>query len=76
MQFRLRALGFKIEDETGHFGPHTASVVHEFQQQRAILVDGIVGPQTWAALVEASWVLGDRVLYLKHPHMRGDDIAT
>ena len=41
-----------------------------------MLVDGIVGHQTWSQLVEASWRLGDRTLYLKNPYMRGDDIAT
>ncbi len=41
-----------------------------------MLVDGIVGPQTWSALVEASWRLGDRTLYLKHPPMRGDDVLA
>jgi N-acetylmuramoyl-L-alanine amidase len=76
VQFRLRALGFAIEDETGFFGDTTEAAVRTFQQRRAILVDGIVGAATWSALVEASWVLGDRVLYLKHPHMRGDDIST
>jgi N-acetylmuramoyl-L-alanine amidase len=76
VQFRLRGLGLSIEDEPGSFGSSTEAAVRTFQQQRAILVDGIVGPQTWNALVEASWVLGDRVLYLKHPHMRGDDVST
>lgn len=76
VQFRLRDLGFGIEDETGHFGHSTKAAVSAFQQRRSILVDGIVGPQTWNALVEASWRLGDRTLYLKHPHMRGDDVAS
>ena len=75
VQFRLRALGFTIEDEPGYFADSTAAAVRAFQQRRAILVDGIVGPQTWNALVEASWVLGDRVIYLQHPPMRGDDVA-
>ena len=30
---------------------------------------------TWKALVEASWRLGDRHLYLRAPHLRGDDVA-
>lgn len=31
---------------------------------------------TWAALVEASWELGDRHLYVRTPpYMRGDDVA-
>lgn len=76
VQARLRALGYKIEDDTGHFGSGTTAAVRTFQQDRSVLVDGIVGPDTWGQIVEASWLLGDRDLYLKHPHMRGDDIAT
>lgn len=30
---------------------------------------------TWTALVEASWELGDRALYLRSPNLRGDDVA-
>lgn len=30
---------------------------------------------TWLALVEASWSLGDRSLYLTSPNLRGDDVA-
>ena len=30
---------------------------------------------TWQALVEASWNLGDRTLYLRSPNLRGDDVA-
>lgn len=76
MQSRLRALGFRIEDENGVFGPSTHVAVRAFQQGRAILVDGIVGPQTWQHLVESSWRLGDRTLYLRFPPTRGDDVAT
>ena len=76
VQSRLRALGYKIEDEAGSFGAATVAAVRAFQQDRGILVDGIVGPHTWGQIVEASWYLGDRDLYLKHPMMRGDDVAA
>lgn len=75
IQARLRGLGLAIDDEPGRFGASTQRAVMAFQQRRFLLVDGIVGPQTWQALVEASWRLGDRILYLKHPFMRGDDVA-
>ncbi len=75
VQARLRSLGIEIDDETGVFGRATHQAVCRFQQQRDILVDGIVGPQTWSELVEASWRLGDRALYLRHPPMRGDDVS-
>lgn len=76
VQARLRALGYKVEDEAGTFGSSTTAAVRAFQQNRGILVDGIVGPHTWSEIVEASWYLGDRDLYLKHPPMRGDDVKS
>ena len=76
VQTRLGMLGIDVDDEHGTFGPGTRRAVRLFQQQRGILTDGVVGPNTWSELVEAGWRLGDRVLYLKHPPMRGDDIAT
>ncbi|MFN2586894.1 MAG: N-acetylmuramoyl-L-alanine amidase [Actinomycetota bacterium] len=75
VQARLRALGLPIEDDAGRFGNSTRLAVRAFQQRRGILVDGIVGSHTWSELVEASWRLGDRNLYLKHPPLRGDDVA-
>lgn len=75
VQTRLRSLGFEVTDEQGVFGAGTRQAVRTFQQRRGILVDGVVGPHTWSELVEASWRLGDRHLYLKQPLMRGDDVA-
>lgn len=37
--------------------------------------NGTCDERTWAALVEASWKLGDRQLLLTAPSMRGDDVA-
>ncbi len=74
VQARLRALGYAIDDAAGSFDASTKQAVRAFQQQRQILVDGLVGPNTWSELVEASWRLGDRALYLTSPHMRGDDV--
>ncbi len=74
VQSRLRSLGFEIGDVPGLFGPATTEAVRAFQQRRDILSDGIVGPNTWSELVDASWRLGDRTLYLRHPFLRGDDV--
>jgi N-acetylmuramoyl-L-alanine amidase len=49
--------------------------VTSFQTVRGLRVDGICGPQTWAAVVEAGYRLGDRRLYQRKPMMRGDDVA-
>jgi len=34
----------------GQFGPFTKKVVEEFQKAYGLAVDGVVGPNTWAAL--------------------------
>ncbi|GAA0272396.1 N-acetylmuramoyl-L-alanine amidase [Cryptosporangium japonicum] len=49
--------------------------LREFQQSRGLVVDGIVGPETWRSLVAARWRLGDRVLNrsVSEP-MLGDDV--
>lgn len=56
-------------------GVHQA--VMAFQQQRGLFVDGIVGPETFRALEEARWRLGDRPLYhqVAHPYV-GDDVLA
>ena len=46
-----------------------------FQQARGLPADGVCDRVTWMALVEASWELGDRTLYLRVPNLRGDDVA-
>ncbi len=38
-------------------------------------MDGVCGPETWGVLLEAGYRLGDRVLRLTDPMMRGDDVA-
>ena len=35
----------------GIFGPITEAAVRAFQQSRGLLVDGIVGSQTWPAII-------------------------
>jgi N-acetylmuramoyl-L-alanine amidase len=62
-------------DTEGLFGAGTAAAVEAFQHRRGLRVDGICGVQTWAALVEAGYRLGDRFLYLHAPMFRGDDVA-
>ncbi len=40
----------------GDFGPQTERAVRQFQQDQGLLVDGIVGPDTWHAFVTAPLV--------------------
>jgi N-acetylmuramoyl-L-alanine amidase len=77
IQARLAALGSRIDPgEHGEFGPTTEQAVREFQQRRRLMVDGRVGDDTWNELVEAGYSLGDRVLYLRYPYYRGDDVRA
>jgi len=62
-------------DHPGRFGAGTEAALRAFQHVRGLRVDGICGPQTWASLVEAGYRLGDRLLYLTSPMLRGDDVA-
>ena len=53
-----------------------ARAVRCFQQRRGLLVDGVVGPQTYVALDGARWKLGDRLLSHTPGHLlQGDDVA-
>lgn len=73
---RLARLGFpSTEDDSGVFGPATQAAVLAFQRERGIRTDGICGRFTWAAIVEAGFELGDRLLYRRAPMLQGDDVA-
>jgi N-acetylmuramoyl-L-alanine amidase len=74
LQERLRAAGHPLEVD-GDYGARTEAAVRAFQSERLLREDGICGPQTWSALVEAGFRLGDRLLYLRHPMLRGDDVG-
>ena len=49
LQNKLRSLGAKIGAD-GKFGPQTEAAVKDFQTEKGLTVDGIVGPKTWKAL--------------------------
>lgn len=76
LQVRLVRLGFDVArgEAGGYYGTSTEEAVRALQQQRGLVVDGVVGEATWRELVESSWSLGDRPLRLRHPPMRGDDV--
>ncbi|MGH8961462.1 MAG: N-acetylmuramoyl-L-alanine amidase [Jatrophihabitantaceae bacterium] len=59
------------------FDEPTELAVRHFQQRRAISVDGMVGPETLAALTGAQRRLGDRVLAHEAGQiLHGDDVST
>jgi N-acetylmuramoyl-L-alanine amidase len=76
IQARLEALGFdSFPDLKGTFGDGTRDAVSRFQMAKGLDADGTVGPDTWRSLYEAGYRLGDRLVFLRRPMMRGSDIA-
>jgi N-acetylmuramoyl-L-alanine amidase len=63
--------------ERAEFDAATDGAVRAFQQQRGLLVDGLVGPVTTRELNDARWTLGDRTLsYTLSARMTGDDVIA
>jgi len=76
VQRRLQAVGYAVGPSgvDGVFADDTREAVLSFQQSRGLEISGVVDENTWRALVEASVRLGDRLLYLRSPFFRGDDV--
>lgn len=76
VQRRLHALGYDL-GHTGVDGVYqiaTREAVVSFQHANTLAEDGVVGDETWSALVDATFKLGDRVLYLRLPYFHGHDV--
>lgn len=75
---RLTATGSVSDPQTADdvFDEACDSAVRHFQQSRGLTVDGIVGTGTWNSLEEAAWQLGDRILDVASPLLRGDDVTV
>jgi N-acetylmuramoyl-L-alanine amidase len=77
LQRRLTLAGFPPDHiEPGRFCSATVTTLCAFQSARGLKPSGVCDQATWAALVEAGWQLGDRMLYLTSPNLRGDDVST
>lgn len=78
---RLRDAGFLVDRpapgslESDVYCDRTSDAVRGFQRDRGLTETGICDDVSWAALLEASWNLGDRALMLRSPNVRGDDVA-
>lgn len=53
IQHLLRANGYNVAPD-GKFGPQTRTEVRNFQIAKGLGADGIVGPQTWVALIQGN----------------------
>ncbi|MYM20184.1 N-acetylmuramoyl-L-alanine amidase [Brevibacterium sp. 5221] len=74
---QLARLGLPVGDaESDEFDRTFDSAIREFQQQRGIVCDGVLGPETFSQVELARFRLGDRVLSFDPVRpMRGDDVA-
>ncbi|WP_091328361.1 N-acetylmuramoyl-L-alanine amidase [Geodermatophilus ruber] len=82
----LRSLGLLAPGDGGaeeeplgqaEYDPSTELAVRHFQQVRGLSVDGRVGEETYRALSEARWSLGDRLLHHDPERpIRGDDVTN
>lgn len=75
IQRRLRVMGYELAVD-GEYLQRTADAVAKFRQDEGLPAGDFVDGQTWAALVDASFSLGDRVLYLRMPHFHGADVHS
>jgi N-acetylmuramoyl-L-alanine amidase len=77
LQRRLSAAGFLAPGsaEDSNFCARTHSAVLSFQDSYGLAASGECDEQTWSALIETSWSLGERLLFLRTPNIRGDDVA-
>lgn len=64
-----------LENLGDTFSEATQATVEAFQRSRGLAITGVVDDTTWARLLEAGWNLGERLLFLVKPYLRGDDVA-
>ncbi len=76
IQRRLLKLGYELGITTadGVFGPLTTKAIEDFQEKNGLQKKGWVDKATWQRLVEETYELGDRTLYLHQPFFRGKDV--
>ena len=77
IQERLTSLGYTIDQEeldTKLFGPSTATAVARFRIEHDLILGSSVDSATWSCLVDETYTLGDRTLYLRLPNFHGADV--
>lgn len=77
VQQRLVSLGYPItqdELDEASFGPATRVAVRSFRSQQGLPMGDDVDDRTWIELVDETYTLGDRTLYLRLPYFKGADV--
>ena len=76
VQQRLAVVNLLDESRvSGVFDEATAEAVRAFRAKVGLEPGGKVDDRTWSALVDASYHLGDRTLYLRMPYFHGHDVV-
>lgn len=79
VQTRLVSLDYTVDDaelSAHQFGPATANAVRAFRADHGLEPGDEVDGGAWSALVDASYKLGDRTLYLRLPNFHGADVRA
>lgn len=77
IQERLCSINYKIdqaERDRQEFGISTATAVTHFRLDQGLPLGQEVDSATWIALVDESYKMGDRTLYLRLPNFHGADV--
>lgn len=77
IQERLRSIEYPIDEgelERQEFGPSTAAAVAHFRLDQGLPFGQEVDTRTWAVLVDETYKMGDRTLYLRLPNFHGADV--
>ena len=73
VQKRLRVLGYSLNVD-GVYLDRTQIAVSEFRRREGLPAGDFVDEACWKALVDATFTLGDRMLYLRMPYFHGRDV--
>ena len=79
VQTRLASLGYAIDDTEladKLFGGTTVAAVRAFRADNELPAGDEVDSDCWSVLVNASYKLGDRTLYLRLPNFHGADVLA
>ena len=79
VQTRLASLGYAIDGhelEGSDYGASTAKAVSDFRAASGLATGDEVDSICWSTLVDASYKLGDRTLYLRLPNFHGADVRA
>lgn len=78
VQGRLRQLDYSIDEgelAQSSFGPTTLAAVRAFRSACDLPSGDVIDEDAWKRLVDATYQMGDRTLYLRAPYLHGADVS-